>query len=458
MRFRVMKRREFLSSAIVKTSGLALAMGSVANSSCSRKAKSKRMSLALLGCRDKAAGMAIKACNLDQNVTLKYVWDPDSARSEDAVLMVTSELGYAPEVGDDMKEILSDPELDAVIVAAPEHWLALATVRACRAGKDVYLDGGTGLSIWEGRTIVQAAEKYRVIVQVGFPSRSAGCSSSARDFIKGGGLGQVVHVKTYAMSGGDGDSFAAVVPDSPGLNWDTWLGPASERPYEPGIINSSGGGSWPKMWDFGGGILFSRGTRVMDLARMVLGDPEHPVSVYCLGEIRSGEPGRETPDFQVITYNYGDFNLTMECGNQTRYLKTTPASIRESDSLFPDWRTNGYRVEIYGTGGLMYLGCDGDGWQAYGSGGEIIGQEAGRPAKEKHLRNFLDCVRSRKKPVADPEKGHMSSTLVHLGNISCRMGNKHLVFDGRTESFRNNEANRFLRNSYRENYSMPDVT
>jgi hypothetical protein len=194
----------------------------------------------------------------------------------------------------------------------------------------------------------------------------------------------------------------------------------------------------------------------MDLARMVLGDPGHPKSVYGWGGNYAWGSKKETPEFQSITYDFGNFTMTCDSGNATNYMKKTPNNIRMDPKLFPDWRTNATRTEIYGTEGLMYLGRHGGGWQVKGEDSKIIAQDGGIFPDPDHQKNFIESLRTRKKPNGDVEQGQISACLVHLGNIAYRVGNKQLYFDSENERFiGNDDANKFLKTSYRDNYKMP---
>jgi len=139
-------------------------------------------------------------------------------------------------------------------------------------------------------------------------------------------------------------------------------------------------------------------------------------------------------------------------------MKKTPQNIRMDPTLFPDWRTNATRTEIYGTEGLMYLGRHGGGWQVKGEDSRIIAQDGGIFPDIDHQKNFLESLRTRKKPNGDVEQGQLSSCLVHLGDIAYRVGNKQLHFDGEKERFiDNDDANKLLRTYYRDNYKIPEV-
>jgi hypothetical protein len=190
---------------------------------------------------------------------------------------------------------------------------------------------------------------------------------------------------------------------------------------------------------------------------MVLGDPPHPKSVYACGGNRPWRSEKETPEFLSITYDFGDYTMTCDSGIGTNYMKKTPNNIRVDPTLFPDWRINATRTEVYGTEGLMYLGRHGGGWQVMGENSEIIAQDGGIFPDVDHQKNFIESLRTRKNPNGTVEQGQMSASLVHLGNIAYRVGNKQLNFDGERERFINNDdANKLLRTFYRANYELPE--
>ncbi|MDR1493408.1 MAG: hypothetical protein LBT05_11900 [Planctomycetaceae bacterium] len=134
-----------------------------------------------------------------------------------------------------------------------------------------------------------------------------------------------------------------------------------------------------------------------------------------------------------------------------------PQSIRNDATKSPNWRNYSARVEIYGTEGLMYLGRHGGGWQVLGRDDKIVAEDGAIFPDNAHQKNFIECIRSRKKPNGDVEQCHQSSTLINMGNIACRVGNKHLLFEGQTEKFTNDEQANFLaKGTYRKGYEIPD--
>ncbi|MCK4750668.1 MAG: Gfo/Idh/MocA family oxidoreductase [Bacteroidales bacterium] len=451
-----MKRRTFINNSLVGTAGI-LAGTSAWAANVPNSANDKVV-LALIGAGGRGRSTIINVCKVNKGVEIKYICDVNDVKSALAINEVEKQLGYKPLLVRNMKKPFEDREVDAVWISTPEHWHALATIWALQAGKHVYVEKNPNISIWEGRKMVEASEKYGKVLQIGFQNRSAPYAFSAREFIKSGQLGKVVHVKSYNMLGGSRWSAKPDAKFPAGLDWDAWIGPAPFRNYNPGVHDMESRGGWLNFWDFGGGKLSDDGSHVMDLARLVLGDPGHPRSVYCCGGNWAwGSEGKETPEFQAITYDFGDFSMTCENGSATGYMSKTPGRIRMSDCEFPDWDQNATRTEIYGTEGVMFLGRHGGGWQVFGKGKEIIAQEYGVHPDDWHQKNFIASIRGLEKPNGDPLQGHLSASLVHLGNIAYRAGNKHLVFDGENERFINcEEANQFLKTTYREHYTIPD--
>lgn len=451
-----MIRRKFIGNTILGASGLAIG-ASFAPFMTSCKGANEKIVLALIGAGGRGLETIISTCKVNENVEIKTVCEVKAKRMEIAVNTIEKELGYRPGTTKNMKEVFDDKDIDAVWISTPEHWHTLATVWACQAGKDVYVEKNPTISIWEGRKMIQAAEKYKRIVQIGFQNRSAPYGFSARDYIKSGKLGKIVHVKCYNLLGG-GKWMPQPDQDTPDwIDWDAWLGPAPYRPYNPGITDETGRGGWLDFWPFGGGALSDDASHVMDLARLVLGDPPQPESVYACGGNWPWGSEKETPEFISITYDFGDFTMTCDSGNGTNYMKKTPGDIRNDSSRFPDWPTNATRTEIYGTEGLMYLGRHGGGWQVVGNDSKVIAQDGGLFPDEEHQKNFIESLRTRKKPNGDVEQGQLSACLVHLGNIAYRVGNKQLFFDAENERFIDNEkANSFLKTSYRNGYEIPE--
>ncbi len=446
-----LNRRRFLGTSGRTTAALATGAGWLASLSARAQSPSNKVVLALIGAGGRAAAHASGMSKLP-GVEFKYVCDVWTERGGGIINELAASQGRAPRRISDMRVAFEDSDVNAVVIATPEHWHALATVWACQAGKDVYVEKNPSMSVWEGRKMIEAARKYGRIVQVGFQNRSGPYAATARDYIASGKLGRIVHVKVYNLL--DGARWEPV-PDAPppaGLDWDAWLGPAPEVPYNPGRHRD-----WHPYWAYKGGTLADDASHQLDLARMALGDPGHPKSVLCVGGNYAFQSQREVPEFQCITYDYGDFSMTCESGNATGYMRKFPGEVRYGDK-WPHWPTSATRIEIYGTKALMYLGRHGCGWQVVVEGGKILDQDKGYFPDKWHQPNFIDCVRSRKEPNAEIAKAHASACLVHLANTSYRVGKRQLEFDATTERFTNSDdANALLRPAYRKQYRIPDA-
>lgn len=448
-----MKRRDFLGTAMI--GGMSFVPGTNLFGNPRIAGANDRIALAIIGAGDRGRGTIINCCKVNENVVIKTVCDVNDVKADKTIAQVEKDLGYRPARSRNMKDVFADKDIDAVWISTPEHWHALATVWACQAGKDVYVEKNPTINIWEGRKMVEAATKYNRIVQVGFQNRSAPYAFSARDYIQSGKLGKIVHVKSYNMLGGGKWKPQADSPIPNGLDWDAWLGPAKKIPYNANIHDMESRGGWGNYWAFSGGVLADDASHVLDLARLVLGDPDHPKSVYGWGGNNAWGSEKETPEFQSITFDFGAYAHTCESGTATNYMKKTPQNIRMDPKLFPDWRTNATRTEIYGTEGLMYLGRHGGGWQVKGEDSILIAEGGGVFPDNDHQKDFIDALRTRRQPNGSVEQGHRSATLVHLGNIAYRVGNKQLRFDPKLERFIDNEdANKLVKGHYREGYQI----
>jgi len=191
---------------------------------------------------------------------------------------------------------------------------------------------------------------------------------------------------------------------------------------------------------------------------MVLGDPENPKSVFCAGGRVLYDDKREIPDNQTITYDFGELPMTVEASTYGEYLQKATPEVRYGRKLFPDWPFLSDRMEIYGTEGMMYLGRHGAGWQVLGSDSKVVAEEHGYFPDEEHQQDFIKCIRTRKVPNANIEQSHKSAILVHLANLSYRVGKKQLFFDSASESVTNSdEANKISKGSYRPGFEFPEI-
>jgi predicted dehydrogenase len=443
-----LSRRRFLGKT---ATGLAAGAAAFALGRTARGAANDTIRYALVGVGGRGSGLAA-TFNARPDVACAYLCDPDRRRAEGQVKNLTSRGGKPPKPVQDLRRALDDKDLAAVIVATPDHWHALATVLACQAGKDAYVEKPASYSIWEGRQMVKAARKFQRIVQVGTQNRSAAYVTKAIEYIKSGKLGRIPFVRVCNLKSGGPAPKAAEAKPPEGVDYDLWLGPAPARAFSPGYFH----GSWYVRWDFCGGDMGNDASHQLDIARWLIGK-EAPTSVAGHGGRLAFDDGCEVPDTQVVSFHFGDTIMTFENTQYTPYMAKIAGWVRDGD-FFPLWMHCSTRIELYGTRELMILGRHGGGWQAFTADGKVTAQEYGRQVTKEHLDNFADCIRSRKLPTADILEGHRSANLSHLGNIACRVGGKQLDFDPQAERITNNdEANKLVKREPRPPYVFPSL-
>ena len=401
-----------------------------------KRSASDTLVLGLIGAGGWGTHIIIEAAGLNENIRVKYICDVDDTRGGHAIEEVGKIQGFKPDSVRDMRKIFDDKEVDGVIIATPEHWHGLATVWACQAGKDVYVEKCISHSIYEGQKMIEAAMKYDRVVQCGTLNRSADYALTARDYIKNGELGEIVTVSAIELTDGpvpfiEKENTAA--PDT--IDWDMWLGPAPKVPY-----NVSRNKSWQYYWDYAGGYAFGQGViHQADMLRLALDNPGFPKSVYCTGGRYLFKDNRDIPDYQIATFDYGNFVMTLQGGEFTRYLAKTSPEIRFGKE-FPRWQQNATKIEIYGTERMMYLGVMGGGWQVFDKDEKLVASDKGIYPLKAHLKNFFDCMRSRNQPNGNIVEGHNSAALIHLANLSYRSGKKQLIFSPETETILNDST------------------
>ena len=244
-----------------------------------------------------------------ENVDVKYVCDLEEARAAGAASALEKTQSVRPKTTKDMREVFDDKDVHGVVIATPEQWHALATIWACQAGKDVYVEKCISRRVEEGRKMVEAASKYQRIVQAGTQHRSGPYMAAASQYIREGKLGEVFYVKVCNMLpevyGGYPQPKVPNGDPPKGFDWDQWLGPAPERPYNAQVHRN-----WHGWWDFSGGNS-SDGIHQLDLARMLLQEPSHPKSVQCVGGRWRYADGGEMPDMQIVSFQWDKLAMTL---------------------------------------------------------------------------------------------------------------------------------------------------
>lgn len=445
-------RRDFVQHSVTGAAGLAAATS--VRRATGAESPANKVVIALIGAGGRGRGFTRKLA-AREDVDIKYVCDAEKPRGEAAARDFEQIQGFAPKYVPDMRRVFDDKDVHGVVVATPEQWHGLATVWACQAGKDVYVEKCISRKVEEGRKMVEAAQKYKRIVQAGTQSRATAYAASARKYIQDGNLGDVFLVKLFFMQSSVYGGYPMnKVPDGDppeGLDWDAWLGPAPERPYNRQVHRG-----WYGYWDYSGGNN-SDAIHVIDLARLAIGDPSHPNAVNSFGGRWRYDDDGEMPDCLIVTFEFDKLAMTLDTTGFSRgYMKKTPPDIRDGDK-FPYWPQNSTRIEIYGTKQLMYLGRHGGGWQAMTADGQAVASDYGRQGDPEAIEDFVNSIRTRNQPRANIVQGHLSASLEHLANIAHRSGNQKLVFDGETEKFVNNDdANKYLKAAARKHYRMPE--
>ncbi|HTS76250.1 MAG TPA: Gfo/Idh/MocA family oxidoreductase [Bryobacteraceae bacterium] len=343
----------------------------------------------------------------------------------------------------DFHEILDDKSIDAVCVATPDHWHAYLTVEACKAGKDVYVEKPVSVTIDEATKMLEAARKYKRVVQSGTMQRSAEHFRKAVDLVRSGELGKVTFVRAwnYEHSGpqGIGDP-----PDSDppaGLDWDMWLGPAPRRAFNPNRFGVDPQDRYFSrfrwFWDYAGGMMTDWGVHLLDIVQWAF-DEAMPRSVTASGGKFYLHDNRETPDTLQVTYEYPEFIAVYENreGN--------------AQSMFD----RGYGILFHGERGTLFVdrrecrlvsepGSTLMNWKLdYTSGGNV-----------EHWANFLDCMRTRQKPASDIEICRRSTTTCHLGNIALR-SRERVDFDAERWTVAQPEAKKYFEREYRAPWKL----
>lgn len=415
------------------------------------------------------------------DVEVAYLVDPDSRLFASRSKIVEQRAGNTPTCVQDIRRALDDGNLDAVSIVTPNHWHALIGIWACQAGKDVYVEKPCSHTLVEGRRLVEAARRYDRIVQNGVQRRSDPQWASLIADVRNGKYGKLLVSYGYASRTRDSIGMAPPQDPPPGLDFDLWLGPAAVQPFRRNLVHYN----WHWRWDFGDGEIGNMGSHSMDVCRWALPDDAVPQGVVSLGGRFGYQDQGETPNTQLTVIDCGEATVILE--NRGRI---------DAD----EWKITNefYTDEGVVRDGRFFAKGEGDGIPIENPPTPGVPEQGPR-----HMRNFIDCVRSRKRDELHAEilDGHRSVLLSHLGNISFRVGQdvpfshfsqpftgdevvrrsfegmkRHLVikglgrdttpcrlgrslrFDARAEKFVNDaEADRLLTRQYRAPFVVPDT-
>jgi predicted dehydrogenase len=440
-RDRMTSRRTFLrtSGSLVAGAALSPLATSPVNAAISQNEK---LTVALIGC--KGMGMYNLTDHLKQpGIECAALCDVDNNILQERAKNIQELTGKTPTLYRDYRQVIDDKAIDIVIIGTPDHWHCLPAVEACEAGKDVYVEKPLANSIAECQVMLKAARRHNRIVQVGQQQRSGQHWQDVVALVQSGKLGTIRKIKTWGyFNYGKGSPKVADSPVPEGVDYNMWLGPGPEHPFNRNRFH----GSWRHFWDHGGGLLTDWGVHLMDIPLWAM-KATFPRSVMASGGIYSYPNNAiETPDTLNVLYDYGTFTLEWD-------------------------HAGGLSKGIYGRNyGVAFIGNNGtlvanrEGWEVIAESENDVDkteliplQPADNASHEKHVKNFIDCVRSRKNPICEIEQGHNVALVAHMGNVAYRTGNK-LYWDNEKGKFKDDaRANDLLKPAYRRPWQFPSA-
>ena len=457
-----MNRRDLLKNA-------ALAGAALAPASASQQARASagdRIGIGVIGCGG-MGHMDLADFQKQPDAAIVAVCDVYQPNLHDAHQLT----GGKARTYSDFRRVLDDRDVDAVVIATPDHWHPLIAVMACQAGKDVYCEKPVSNVVREGRLMVQAARDHKRIVQVGLQQRSGSHFQRAAQIVRSGELGEVHYVQTWIHENGSPEGLGTPPDSDPpaGLDYDFWLGPAPRIPFNPAHFL----GNWRSFFAFGGGRITDWGVHLMDIVHMAMG-VDAPQAVTASGGKLFVHDRRDTPDTHEVTWEYPGFLAHYTCLHHNSFGHNGDGGHKPFGS---------YGIQFHGTRGTLFVDRAGyeitpqmksrtepggisfraafddlTGISMYYELEGVSGRGTSSVQHVPHVQNFLKCVKSRELPVADIEIGHRATTTCHLGNIALRLQQK-LHWDAAQERFTGGDpaavaANRMLVRPYRAPWKL----
>ncbi|MGH9395752.1 MAG: Gfo/Idh/MocA family protein [Terriglobia bacterium] len=355
-----------------------------------------------------------------------------------------------PQTYKDYRQVLDRKDIDVVVVGTPDHWHPLVMVDACKAGKDVYVEKPLSHTVDEGKLMVEAARKYRRVVQVGTQQRSGLHFQEAARLIQQGYIGKVSFVRTWNYSNQYPEGIGNPPDSDPpaGLNWDFWQGPAPAHAFNPNRfgVYPDAWSTFRYFWDYAGGVMTDWGVHLMDIVQMCM-QVEGPDVITALGGRFYIQDNATCPDTLQVTYQYPHFVAVYE-------NRWSNANSMEN---------HGYGMEFHGTDGTLFI--DRGGFEVFPEKrlegkkpvavGAAMKMTRVNDAHRDHVRNFLDCVKSRERPISDVEIGHRSTSVCLLGNVAFR-SQQRIAWDvvRQQPKEENSEVQQLLTRHYRDPWKL----
>ena len=430
-----MERRKFMAVS-----------ATVAAASAQAQEQGGKIRLGVIGCGRRGRSnlrSVLKLSDSIEVVALSEVYKPN--------LDLTLEMVPNAKVYPDFRDLIAASDIDAVLIATPDHWHAYMTVEACKAGKDVYVEKPISVTVHEGQMMVQAARKYSRVVQVGTQQRSGKHFQEAKDIVQSGRLGTISFVRTWnysnAYPGGIGQPPDTEPPAD--LDWEMWQGPAPERPFNKNRfgVNPYQFAHFRWFWDYAGGMMTDWGVHLLDIVLWAMAEPG-PVSISTYGGKYALLDNRETPDTIQATYEFPSFVCTYENRVANAHTGGLPS----------------YGIHFHGTEGTLYVNRGY--WEITPEQRryrepeprveermEASRGQASNPSTDDHWRDFIAAIRNRTKPICDIEIGHRSTAMALLGNVSLR-SRQRVDWDPDSETTGNKEAQTYLQREYRPPWKL----
>ena len=428
-----LSRRKFLGS-----SGAAMVAGTITSRLV--YGANEKMGACVIG-MNRRGGSHISGFTNSEYSEVVALCDPDRLVLERRAKEVLDETGKRAKLYSDIRDALADDAVDVVGIATPNHWHTLATIWACQAGKDVYVEKPATHNVWEGRQIQAAAKKYGRIVMHGTQSRSSDTWLRDIPLLQSGEIIGPLHTvrglcfKTKGSRDSIGFAEDSAPPDH--LDWRLWQGPATEQSYNPNYVHYK----WHWFWDYGNGEIMNQGIHQIDVAVWAM-NKGMPVKVFSEGGRYTYTDQGQTPNTNVATMRYADGTMMVF---EVRNRYTNDESGVNVGNLF--YGSDGYYVQNKGF------------FDKENNLIELDEKKYPKPETLGQWGNFIRAVQSRKESdiYGTMENAHISCAHGHLANVSYRVG-RSIVFDPKTESIVDDpEANKLLRREYEPGFEVPEL-
>lgn len=431
-----LSRRAFVRTSVL-AAGAAVFTGPIIRSTrAGEPGANAKIRLGLIGCGGMGRG-DLECFFRNPEVDCAVIADVDDAHLAKGAELCAKHGRPKPDTVRDFRRVLDRKDVDAVIIATPDHWHALPTVLACQAGKDVYVEKPLATTIDEGRAMLTAAQRHNRVVQMGSQWKSCAHMIEAAEFVKSGKLGKLAMARGWAyLDWLPSIGKPADGPPPAGVDYDFWLGPAPKRPFNPNRFHFN----FRWFWDYAGGLMTDWGVHLINM--MLMGAPvEAPKSVVSSGGKFVLDDNSETPDSQVTTYEFPSFMLVWE----------------HKAGLGMGLNNRPWGVAWYGSEGAIFM--NDEGWEVApekrkGNLDPVKHKGSGDP-RPAHVRNFIDCLASRQPPVLNLDLAHHVSTVAHLGNIAFRSGSRVVWDAARERVLGNPSADRLVGVKYRKPWKLP---